>query len=174
MEARAHDLTAIQAEPGGRDFCSAFLDNELDGDEARDAARFLGQDPAARARWSEYCLIGDALRGELQVQPHLSRALREALDREPTVLAPMPRSARSRPALWLAAAAAVGTITWTLWEARPPGELPLPMASRQAPDLHADQVMPYLAAHQDYAQAVIATPEMQFTTVSLSRAEAGR
>jgi len=30
------------------------------------------------------------------------------------------------------------------------------------------EVLPYLAAHQDYAHAVLSTPEMNITQVSLS------
>lgn len=174
MEAKAREWVTELDGADGRESWSAFLDDELDEGEGREVARALSQDPAARARWSEYSLIGDALRGELQVQPRLMQTLRQTLDQEPTVLAPMPRSLRARPVMWLAAAAAVSTISWTIWDTQPADQRPIPLASRQAPALQPEQMMPYLAAHQDYAQAVIAQPEMQFTTVSLSRMENGQ
>lgn len=150
------------------DWLSALMDGELDDDAARQALARTGADPRARARWAEYSLIGDALRGELQVQPRLGKGLAQALEAEPTVLAPMSARNRAKPALWLAAAAAVGTISWTLWDAAPRNEAPVTLASMQAaPALGAEQVQPYLAAHQDFAQAVISAPEMHFTTVSL-------
>lgn len=150
------------------DWLSALMDGELEDDEARRAVARLGREPEARARWAEYSLIGDALRGELQVQPRLRKGLAEALEAEPTVLAPISRPTRAKPALWLAAAAAVGTISWTLWDATPRNEAPVTLASVPvAPALGVEQMQPYLAAHQDYAQAVISAPEMRFTTVSL-------
>jgi hypothetical protein len=36
-----------------------------------------------------------------------------------------------------------------------------------ANEVTPSQVMPYLAAHQDYAYAVVSEPEMRFTRVSL-------
>lgn len=150
------------------DWLSALMDGELDDDDARRGLARLSGDPQARARWAEYSLIGDALRGELQVQPRLGKGLAEALEAEPTVLAPMSTRNRAKPALWLAAAAAVGTISWSLWDAAPRPEAPVTLASvPAAPGLGNEQLRPYLAAHQDFAQAVISEPEMHFTTVSL-------
>jgi sigma-E factor negative regulatory protein RseA len=150
------------------DWLSALMDGELEDDEARRAMARLGRDPEARARWAEYSLIGDALRGELQVQPRLRKSLAAALEAEPTVLAPLPPRTRAKPAMWLAAAAAVGAISWTLWDAAPRSEAPFTVASvPAAPALGAEQMQPYLAAHQDFAQAVVSAPEMRFTAVSL-------
>lgn len=175
MEAKARDLSVDQQAGGEQEWLSALFDDELEDEAAQRTMLALGRDPHARARWAEYSLIGDALRGELQVQPRLMDSLGRALEQEPTVLAPMPRSARGRPALWLAAAAAVGGITWTLWGTVPLREQPLPVATLQAvPAINPDQVMPYLVAHQDYAQAVVSNPELSFTRVSLSGAEGGR
>lgn len=153
---------------------SALLDGELEADEAQPVLDAAHRDPAARDRWSEYCLIGDVLRGELQVQRHLRQGLDAALETEPTVLAPV-RKRAARPAYWFAAAAAVGAITWTLWTAAPRDIQPLPTAQPGgATTLAQERLQPYLAAHQDYAQVVVATPDMRFTPVSLEVSEVRR
>lgn len=151
------------------DLISAFADGELSGEMARAALRRVNTNPEDRWRFNEYCAVGDALRGLPGRCPDLTERVMAALEKEPALLAPMAqRRLTPRPPLLWAAAAAVAAITWGLWPALPQHEAPLPMAM-QAP---VNQVSPYLAAHQDYAQAVLAPTEMQFTRVSLM--EAGR
>lgn len=157
-----------KADDGTQDNFSALLDGELSDQSARLAIRQLGGDPDARARFAEYCAIGDLLRGHHQDLPGLTEKVMAALEDEPTVLAPMRQSPRKRPLLWLAAAACAA-ITWGLWSAAPRQESVAPLAAAQPPAHAPADVMPYLAAHQDYAQAVLTAPEMQFTRVSLSR-----
>jgi hypothetical protein len=94
-----------------------------------------------------------------------------ALEDEPTVLAPMRKTSNRRPALWLAAATVVA-ITWGLWNAGPREETFAPLAANQNADLarastESGNAMPYLAAHQDFAQAVVSPSEMSFTKVTL-------
>jgi hypothetical protein len=90
-----------------------------------------------------------------------------ALEAEPTVLAPMHKPRSPRATLWLAAAA-IGAITWGLWQNLPDLGPAVPVAAN---DLHPPMdVQPYLAAHQDFAQAVIAPADMHFTQVSLAEA----
>ncbi|MBI5329932.1 MAG: sigma-E factor negative regulatory protein [Betaproteobacteria bacterium] len=146
---------------------SAFFDGELSDEMARSVLRRLDAHPAERRRYDEYCAVSAALRGLPDAVPDLTSRVMAALEREPVVLAPMRRIAPRPPLLW-AAAAAVAVLTWSLWSVLPHPQEPLPLAARQP----ADQALPYLAAHQDYAQAVMSPTEMQFTRVSL--AEAGR
>lgn len=152
------------------DSLSALLDGELGDQSARLAISQLAGDPARQARFSEYCAIGDLLRGHHDDLPGLTGKVMAALEAEPTLLAPVRKKAERRPLLWLAAAACAG-ITWGLWSAAPRQENAVPMAALQAPAHAPADVMPYLAAHQDYAQAVLTTPEMRFTRVSLSGGE---
>ena len=142
---------------------SALLDGELSDRDAQRVIRQLADDPAGRARFAEYCAVGDLLRGHRADLPELTGRVMAALEDEPTVLAPVRRDGGRRPLLWLAAAAC-GVLTWGLWGGAPRQESSAVLASLRAP---AD-VAPYLAAHQDYAQAVLDVPEMQFTRVSLS------
>lgn len=149
------------------DNLSALLDGELFDQGARRAIRQLANDPTRQARFAEYCAIGDLLRGVTDDLPGLTRKVMAALEEEPTVLAPMRKGNERRPLLW-AAAAACAVITWGLWTAVPRQETAAPLAALQTPERAPADVMPYLAAHQDYAQAVLTVPEMHFSRVSLS------
>lgn len=164
-------MNAVHSRPHEDDSLSAFLDGELADEDAEAVLRRLRARPEERRRFDEYCAVHDALRGlpgHIPVHiPDLTVRVMAALEQEPTVLAPMRRAAPRAPLLW-AAAAAVAAITWGLWSALPRPEAPLPMAAHRP----ADAASPYLAAHQDYAQAVMSPTEMHFTRVSL--AEAGR
>jgi len=155
--------TTHEAGDGAYDNLSALLDGELSDQGARLAIRQLRDDPTRQARFAEYCAIGDLLRGQHEDLPGLTRKVMAALDDEPTVLAPLRKPREKRPLLWLAAAASAA-ITWGLWSALPSQESSAPLAAIPTP---AD-VMPYLVAHQDYAQAVLTTPEMHYTRVALS------
>ncbi len=151
---------------------SALLDGELDEVEAERVFKRLREDPSVLWQWSVYCLIGDALRGEVMVQPKFEQRLRQALTAEPTLLAPMRRARRgrgyARAIAWTAAAAAVAAVTWAVWTALPERPAALQMAAQpNAVMIQASHVMPYLDAHQDFAQGVVAPPEMRFTQVTL-------
>jgi sigma-E factor negative regulatory protein RseA len=149
------------------DSLSALLDGELSDQSAQLAIRQLAKDPERRTRFAEYCAIGDLMRGYHDDLPDLADKVMAALEDEPTVLAPRRKPNQRRPLLWLAAAACAA-ITWGLWSAVPRQEHAVEMASLQTPAHAPADVVPYLAAHQDYAQAVLTAPEMHFTNVSLS------
>ncbi len=159
---------------------SALLDGELDDAEARNAIGGLLGDTAEAARWREYCAVSDALHGDTGAADTFMARFRDALESEPTVLAPMPtRRMQPAPYLWTAAAAAMVAITWTVWTAAPlePGAAPMATAqSVAALDVKqaANDIMPakkhlepYLAAHQDYAYAVVSMPDLVVEKVSL-------
>lgn len=158
-----------------QEWLSTLLDGELDEEDGRRAIRRLGENPELARRWSEYCLIGDALRGQASAQPGLRGRLLDALEAEPTLLAPMKPRATLRPVIWTAAAASVAAVTWTLWSALPKEESPVQLAARpEANFVQASQITPYLDAHQDFAQGVVAHPEMHYTRVTLASTEGGR
>lgn len=144
------------------DTLSALLDGELPHTESQHIIARMHGAPAETARFCTYSLIGDSLRGLPETHPDFTANVMAALKNEPTLLAPMPRKRDRRPALWLAAAA-VSAITWGLWQSLPDQAINAPMAASTPRTL---DVEPYLAAHQDFAQAVIAPAEMQFTQVS--------
>lgn len=162
-----------------QEWLSALLDGELDDAEGERALKRLSQDRTLPLRWAEYCLIGDALRGDALAQPGLDRRLRTALAAEPTLLAPIKRQRHSRqyarPVAWAAAAAAVAAVTWTIWTALPQHTAPAQIAAQpEAVMIQASHVMPYLDAHQDFSQGVVAQPEMRFSQVTLVGLEDGR
>jgi negative regulator of sigma E activity len=145
---------------------SALIDGELSDDMAQRSIKQLGQSAGERARIAEYLAIGDALRG-LNAQPSdFTRRVMAALENEPVVLAPVPKASNRRPALWLAAAT-MAAITWGLWQSGPRDDVNVPLAALQQPASQSVEAQPYLAAHQDFAQAVISAPEMHFSKASL-------
>jgi len=146
---------------------SAFLDGELPDEEARQVLRELGKDAGSQTLLWDYIAVGDALRGlhAGTTAPHLTHRVMAALEQEPTVLAPMRQPRDRRVTLWLAAAA-ITAITWGLWQNLPEQAAPVPMAAKDTPS--STDMQAYLAAHQDFAQAVIAPAEMNFTQVSLA------
>lgn len=151
---------------------SALIDGELADEQAHQAIKRLGGSAAERARITEYIAIGDAMRGLDAQHGDFTRRVMAALENEPVILAPLPKPepANRRPALWLAAAT-VAAITWGLWQSAPRNEVNVPLAAVQQPGSQASSqsadAMPYLAAHQDFAQAVISAPEMRFSKASL-------
>ena len=102
---------------------SAVVDGEWLDEPGRPGAMLAGLSPGDRAAWSEYHLIGDALRSdELALDPAASRAFlgrfSTQLELEPHVMAPSAlaagswRGLRRRVAPALAIAAAVATLSW--------------------------------------------------------------
>jgi sigma-E factor negative regulatory protein RseA len=159
-------------EAAENEWLSALFDGELSDEETR--RLISGDDDAAARRWSEYSLIGDVLRGNTAGRPDFGARMHAALAAEPTVLAPKPLApAANRPYYWMAAAAAVAAIAWSVVSVAPQsgGEVAIPVAaySPLPPDqTDASAVQAYMAAHQDYAYTVGAEPEMSFTRVSLT------
>lgn len=157
---------------------SALLDGELDDGEAKRAISRIPGDSEAAARWAEYNLISDALHGDAADTRSFMARFHDALEAEPTVLAPVSsRKVQPAPYLWTAAAAAMAAITWTVWTAAPSDSGAERMVSAQTlaandprpgVDPVAHQLEPYLAAHQDYAYAVVSVPEMVIEKVSLA------
>ena len=157
---------------------SVLIDGELSDDMAGLGIRQLSQNEAQLARHHEYIAIGDAMRGLNVQHSDFTQRVMAALEKEPVVLAPVAKKSERRPTLWLAAATAAA-ITWGIWQSNPRDEINPQLASTQQPapqtallsaQLPANQsleAMPYLAAHQDFAQAVISTQEMRFTKASL-------
>jgi anti-sigma factor RsiW len=154
--------------PQADDTLSAFLDGELPDEQAHHVLKQLGGSAVSQELLRDYMAVGDALRGlhAVDTAPHLTARVMAALEQEPTLLAPMRKPRTPRTTLWLAAAA-VSAITWGLWQSLPAPSPTLPMAANGMPP--SVDLQPYLAAHQDFAQAVISPAEMHFTQVSLSK-----
>jgi len=136
---------------------SAWIDDELSGQQADRLPGQLKNDAQLRRNWDCYHLIGDALRG---VQgPDLSAQIRARLDAEPTVLAPRRRS-NSEKLRWavMSMAASVAAAAFVGWMALPGTQQDsVRMASAPAPGVRpvataaGEGAKDYLLAHQRYS-----------------------
>lgn len=80
---------------------SAALDGHADAEACDATLARLGTDSDLRERWDTYCLIGDAMRGDAMRPSGFVAGVMEALEAEPTVLAPVnPRPKPSGEAGW--------------------------------------------------------------------------
>ncbi|MDR3394217.1 MAG: sigma-E factor negative regulatory protein [Parasulfuritortus sp.] len=182
----AQAYKAVQpADEASETWLSALMDGEMDDDEATWAIGRLSKDADAMRTWSEYGLIGDAMRGCVPDTASLEQRIKSALAAEPTILAPMTKASR-QPVYWAAAAAAVVAITWTVLSVAPGnpavpvavnGPMVVPQSTQaatvqpaSAEDVASNDVAPYMEAHQDYAFTVAGDPGMHITPVSLSGA----
>jgi sigma-E factor negative regulatory protein RseA len=136
---------------------SAWIDGELESEDARQLPSQLKNDVALRDTWDCYHLVGDTVRG---VQgPDLYARIWARLDAEPTVLAPQRRSAaeilRWRP---LQVAASVAALVFVGWVALSGVQQDAPqIAAIPAPEVKqavlpaGEEVNGYLLAHEAYS-----------------------
>lgn len=97
-----------------REQISALLDGELPAREQPLLLERLARDPALRARWSRYQLIGDGLRKSLpqQIDLNLADRVMSAVEALPEPRAGMLSVIREtlKPLAWLAVAASVAVV----------------------------------------------------------------
>ncbi|KAA3653700.1 MAG: anti-sigma 24 factor [Proteobacteria bacterium] len=147
---------------------SALLDGDLDAQAVEPALTSVRASADARRQWDAYCLIGDALRGEPELDRDLTAGVMARLDLEPTVLAPA-AIARPEPAgrmllkRVLPLAASVAGVAAVGWLALPKTQdataiqmarmSPAPVAVAAAESGRRDQepLRAYLFAHQSLA-----------------------
>lgn len=139
---------------------SAWMDGELEGEQARQLMAQLKCDGDIRGDWASYHLIGDAIRDVHG--PDLSARIWTRLDSEPTVLAPPRRSSVERIRRFASMAAAgvaavafvaiVGRMDW-----QDPQQGSPDIATSPAPELKLASVRvskdsrDYLLAHQQFS-----------------------
>ena len=143
---------------------SGFIDGELSESARRSLIRRLASDGELSRGWAEYHLIGDVLRGTA-AQPFGIDRFRAALEREPTVFAPLAvRLAASVPVRRTlsaaAAAVAVAMVGWMAWPMLQDGPLQRLVGApgKTAVAAEASAVVPsafgvedYLLAHQRFS-----------------------
>jgi sigma-E factor negative regulatory protein RseA len=140
---------------------SALMDGELEDGDAAAEIRRLGAGEDHVETWAMYHLIGDALRGEPVVGAAVSRAMRERLAAEPTILAPRRSSVARKARLYaLSAAASVAGMAVVGWLAymNQPGRFEgagpsMAGGGAQPAALALDESMvrEYLLAHQQHS-----------------------
>ena len=134
---------------------SAWMDGELETEQARQLPSRLKRDAGLRGNWDCYHMIGDALRG---IQgPDLCTRICAQLDEEPTVLAPRRRGHAEkvlRIALSVAASvAAVAFVGWMALSSLQPDtqQITAKAEVRQIAVPAGEGAKDYLLAHQRYS-----------------------
>jgi sigma-E factor negative regulatory protein RseA len=136
---------------------SAWMDGELEDQQARQLPQQLKRDAELRGNWDCYHLIGDALRG--MQGPDLCAKICARLEAEPTVLAPQRRSTAER-LRWVAlsVAASIAAVTFVGWIALSGVQqnsaqiAAMPAAEVKQVAVPAGEVAnDYLLAHQRYS-----------------------
>ena len=134
---------------------SAWMDGELEGDDARQLPVQLKNSGELREQWDCYHLIGDALRGVHG--PDLCARICVQIEAEPTVLAPQRRSTAEKLRWFaLSAAASVAAVAFVGWMALPGLQQDsLQIAAKgevkQVAVPAGEGVKDYLLAHQRYS-----------------------
>ena len=149
---------------------SALMDDALEEGSQDSVLNALCRDSRLRQTWSEYHLIGDAMRRSPRLSSDVTHAVMARLADEPTVLAPGTARRRGvwRYALPLAASVmGVGAVAWIAQTLNPPQPAtvavitPRPSPQQSAVPASADRAQlanssqdkPYLFAHQGYSPA---------------------
>ncbi len=132
---------------------SALVDGELNGTEYGQALDAINLSPELRQRWMRYHTASDALKNSLPaalLKPDFSSRVMQAIDAEPTILAPRNVTRKINPlvkqfaglaiAASVTAVAVLGVQTWRL---EPTAE-PIATAGQVAPPV-ADLIRPVVA-----------------------------
>jgi sigma-E factor negative regulatory protein RseA len=140
---------------------SALMDGELDEVETESAFARLRANDDYRQQWSDFHLIGDALRGSPRLDSDLTARVMEALLDEPVVLAPPPRSMQRQSGLQrtfaiAASVAGVTLVTALAWSGRPGATAAaqvakIPLEAQVPSQLASANLQEYLVAHQTHA-----------------------
>ncbi|WP_082133650.1 sigma-E factor negative regulatory protein [Vogesella sp. EB] len=139
---------------------SSLMDGELDDAASTQCIRALDADPELKAAWNEYHLIGDAIRGSALLSVDVRAEVGQALQQEPTVLAPKPKRGSASGLMRYAMAASfalAGVVGWAVWQSQPepvPGLMAQAVSTPQggAVQVSAEQASSrnsYLQAHRD-------------------------
>jgi len=142
---------------------SSLMDGELAAHEAGHAIGRCCGDEELKARWREYHLIGEALRGEVPRPSASTRRIMDAIASEPTVLAPRRRPTASVGRIAFAAAASVATVAVVGWigmqDGGPPSGPALASSAPAAVPVVAANVVPlknvneYVVVHRQLPNA---------------------
>lgn len=136
---------------------SALMDGELDEAEAQLVLSRLRSSEDHRKDWSDYHLIGDALRSSTRLDADMTARVMEALLEEPVVLAPPPvrKPAPLQRTLTMAASiVGVTLVTALAWSGRPGAVTEvaqIPVSAQVPAQLASADLQAYLVAHQTHA-----------------------
>ena len=164
---------------------SALMDNELGGQDGHQAILRLGDSPEARECWATYHLIGDAMRGQ-HVALDVTAGVAQALEAEPTVLAPRRNNRSSRDMTFALSAAAslsaVAVVGWMAFATQTATQSPAELAAAASPAVEAQLVSApangavneYLLAHQGVSPSSSLQGVAPYIRTISTQSEAGR
>lgn len=139
---------------------STLIDDELAAEDAIRIVAGLQSNKQAAEAWSQYHLIGDAMRGSTMLSPQFKQTLMQKIELEPTVLAPNAGQIKASkvaefkdrlPAKWSIAAsfAAVMLVGWVaMHEQTQHGDTAAPIEVAEAEPVEQSIPAEYLMAHQ--------------------------
>jgi sigma-E factor negative regulatory protein RseA len=132
---------------------SSLMDSELEAHEAERAIRACSLSEEQKQTWHLYHVIGESIRGHAPRSLALSTKVVEALQAQPTVLAPRRRiEATTFTRVALAAAASVATIGVVAWMGQGgQGGAPSPVVAKSASAIQPVSIKSTLAP-RDSAQ----------------------
>lgn len=147
----------LQSAPGLDELVSALMDGELLHHDAQDAIAEFNRRGESWRSWSEYHLIGDALRGAPALSSDVAAKVALRLADEPALSAPRRVSQRRSMIAWSAAASLVAVVGWVTLKvpaepAAGPSASPLAATvAKLAPQQLRWNVGEYLIAHQEFS-----------------------
>jgi sigma-E factor negative regulatory protein RseA len=137
-----------------KDRISALMDGELEIDASGHVFEALKSSEEYAASWSAYHLIGDAMRGSLDLPSDFSKRVMTRIDEEPTVLAPKRRHFDGKPMQFMSVAASVVAVMFVGWmvfkQMQTPAQDAATATLAQSNDFPAS-MNNYLMAHQELA-----------------------
>lgn len=137
-----------------KDQISALMDDEFDVDASDHLFEAMKKDGEFYECWSTYHLIGDAMRGNLELSHGFHQRVMQRIESEPTVLAPKRKLTVKRTHLMSLAAsvAAVMFVGWMVLQQQTQAPTQdLPATSVAQGNVSPESMNSYLLAHQELA-----------------------